>query len=103
MVIGEADGEGKYRDESAFALEKIREGHLRDLGYDVVRWTGREGFGSPGLVMDRIGRALMAGAGDPDRPGRLPVGRGRPRSAPYAAASTARSQWPPTRWNPTAP
>ncbi len=60
MVIGEADGEGKYRDESAFAHEKIREGHLRDLGHDVVRWTGREGFGSPGLVMDRIGRALMA-------------------------------------------
>jgi len=30
------------------------------LGHDVVRWTGREGFGSPGFVMDRIGRALMA-------------------------------------------
>ena len=60
MVIGEADGEGKYRDESAFALEKVREGHLRDIGYDVVRWTGREGFGSPGLVVDRIGRALMS-------------------------------------------
>ena len=60
MVIGEADGEGKYRDASAFAHEKIREGHLRDLGHDVVRWTGREGFGSPGFVMDRLGRALMA-------------------------------------------
>ena len=35
MVIGEADGEGKYRDASAFAHEKIREGHLRDLGHDV--------------------------------------------------------------------
>jgi hypothetical protein len=60
MIIGEADGEGKYRDESAFTREKIREGHLRDLGYDVVRWTGREGFGSPGLVVDRVGRSLVA-------------------------------------------
>jgi hypothetical protein len=60
MVIGEADGEGKYRDASAFAREKIREGHLRDLGYDVVRWTGRERFGSPGLVVDRVGRSLVA-------------------------------------------
>ncbi len=59
MVIGEADGEGKYRDSSAFAQEKIREGHMRDLGYDVVRWTGREGFGSPGLVIDRVSRTLM--------------------------------------------
>ncbi len=59
MVIGEADGEGKYRDESAFAWEKIREGHLRDLGYDVVRWTGREGFSSPGFVTDRVARVLM--------------------------------------------
>jgi very-short-patch-repair endonuclease len=60
MVVAEADGEGKYRDASAFAHEKIREGHLRDLGYEVVRWTGREGFGSPALVMERIRRALLA-------------------------------------------
>lgn len=61
-MIGEADGEGKYRDESAFTREKIREGHLRDLGFEVVRWTGREGFGSPALVVDRITRALLARA-----------------------------------------
>ena len=60
-VIGEADGEGKYRDESAFTREKIREGHLRDLGFEVVRWTGREGFRSPALVVGRITRALLAG------------------------------------------
>ena len=59
-MIGEADGEGKYRDESAFTRERIREGHLRDLGFEVVRWTGREGFGSPALVVDRITLALLA-------------------------------------------
>ena len=41
-VIGEADGEGKYGDPGEFSREKEREGHLRDAGNDVVRWTGRD-------------------------------------------------------------
>ncbi len=65
MVIAEADGEGKYRDASAFAHEKIREGHLRDLGYQVVRWTGREGFGSPTLIVERTRQTLLAQGWDP--------------------------------------
>ena len=65
QVIGEADGEGKYGDASAFAREKIRLGHLRDLGFEVVRWMGREGFGSPALVVDRISRALAARGWEP--------------------------------------
>jgi hypothetical protein len=60
MVVGEADGEGKYRDERAYVDEKIREGHLRDIGYEVVRWAGREGFGSPGLVTERLMRVLTS-------------------------------------------
>jgi hypothetical protein len=60
-VIGEADGEGKYADPAAFAREKEREAALRDLGWSVFRWTGREGFGSPGAVVDRAARALAAG------------------------------------------
>ena len=60
-VIGEADGEGKYADQSAFAREKERESAFRDLGWSVIRWTGREGFGTPGAVVDRARRALAAG------------------------------------------
>jgi hypothetical protein len=59
-LVGEADGEGKYQDSSAFTREKVREGHLRDAGYEVVRWTGREAFSAPHRVMDRIARALVA-------------------------------------------
>ena len=61
MVIGEADGEGKYADQSAFAREKEREAAFRDLGWSVFRWTGREGFGTPAVVVGRARRALAAG------------------------------------------
>jgi very-short-patch-repair endonuclease len=64
-VIGEADGEGKYGDPGEFVREKEREGHLRDAGNDVVRWTGRETFRTPHVVMERIGRALVAGGWTP--------------------------------------
>jgi very-short-patch-repair endonuclease len=64
-VIGEADGEGKYRDPGEFIREKEREGHLRDAGNDVVRWTGREIFRTPHVVIERIMRALVAGGWSP--------------------------------------
>lgn len=64
-VIGEADGEVKYRDPEAFVREKEREGHLRDAGNNVVRWTGREMFRTPHVVMERIMRALVAGGWTP--------------------------------------
>jgi hypothetical protein len=60
-VIGEADGAGKYADASAFVQEKVREGDLADLGYALVRWTGREMSATPQVVVHRIGRALVAG------------------------------------------
>ncbi len=60
-VIGEADGEGKYRDASEYTREKVREGHLRDEGYAIVRWTGREMFATPGSVIARIARWLRSG------------------------------------------
>ena len=59
-VLGEADGEGKYADAAAFAREKEREQLLREAGWAVVRWTGREGFGTPELVDQRVARALEA-------------------------------------------
>ena len=64
-VIGEADGEGKYRDSGEFVREKEREGHLRDAGNDVVRWTGREAFRTPHLFISRLIRALVAGGWTP--------------------------------------
>lgn len=58
QLIGEADGRVKYGDADAIIAEKEREQVLRDLGYRIVRWTGREIIGHPRLVVDRIARAL---------------------------------------------
>lgn len=57
-LIGEADGRVKYGDAGAIIAEKEREQVLRDLGYQIVRWTGREIIGQPQHVIDRIARAL---------------------------------------------
>ncbi len=51
--------------QTEFVREKEREGHLRDAGNDVVRWTGRETFRTPHVVMERIMRALVAGGWTP--------------------------------------
>lgn len=65
-VIGEADGEGKYANASAFAREKEREQLLREDGWTVVRWTGREGFITPDVVDQRVAQALTAAGWRPD-------------------------------------
>ena len=57
-LVGEADGRIKYNDPSAFVREKQREQLLRDRGFRVVRWLGKEIHLTPGLVMARIARAL---------------------------------------------
>lgn len=57
-LIGEADGRVKYGDADAIIAEKEREQVLRDLGFQIVRWTGREIAGQPQLVVGRIARAL---------------------------------------------
>lgn len=57
-LIGEADGAGKYTGPDVILREKEREQLFRDLGYDVVRWLGREITVKPAVVMDRIARAL---------------------------------------------
>ncbi len=59
-LIGEADGAVKYTDPQAYVAEKEREQILRDLGYGIVRWLGREIMLEPAVVMDRIARALEA-------------------------------------------
>ncbi len=59
-LIGEADGAVKYADAAAFVAEKEREQALRDQGYQVVRWLGREIVREPATVIARIARALAA-------------------------------------------
>lgn len=61
-LIGEVDGAIKYRTADDMLSEKRREQALRDAGYDFVRWTGKEIWGSPATVLDRIERALEARA-----------------------------------------
>ena len=59
-LVGEADGEGKYAGSGAYVDEKVREQHLVDAGFVVVRWVGREAFARPSVVVDRIASALVA-------------------------------------------
>jgi very-short-patch-repair endonuclease len=59
-LIGEADGRTKYEDSEASMREKEREQHLRDLDYRMVRWSGKEIYLRPFVVMARVARALAA-------------------------------------------
>lgn len=57
-VIGEADGMGKYKVPEDLARERVREGLLRELGFQVVRWTWAEMRHDPVRVLQRIEAAL---------------------------------------------
>lgn len=57
-LVGEADGAVKYGQADAYVREKEREQVLRDLGYRMVRWLGKEILTRPAVVTDRIARAL---------------------------------------------
>jgi very-short-patch-repair endonuclease len=59
-LVGEADGAVKYDDRDAVVREKEREQVLRDLGFQVVRWLGKEITLRPDLVVARIARALAS-------------------------------------------
>jgi hypothetical protein len=56
-VIGEADGRIKYQRPDDLWREKLREDALRELGYEVVRWTWDEIVNHPEVVVARILRA----------------------------------------------
>ncbi len=64
-VVGEYDGGGKYDGSygvdprTAIEAEKLRHQAFADEGYTVVRWIWKE-LQVPGLVQDRIRRALAA-------------------------------------------
>ena len=57
-LIGEVDGAVKYSDPDAHVREKEREQLLRDLGYRMVRWLGREIRLQPWVVIERVAREL---------------------------------------------
>lgn len=59
-LVGECDGAVKYADASAYVREKEREQALRDQGWRVVRWLAREIMLRPGVVVERVARALGA-------------------------------------------
>ncbi len=58
-TIGEADGLGKYTDQSVLRNEKLREDRLRDMGFEVVRMTWREIQDDPAEVADRVRAAFV--------------------------------------------
>lgn len=57
-LIGEVDGGVKYVDANTQVREKEREQMLRDLGYRMVRWLGREIRFKPWIVLERVAREL---------------------------------------------
>jgi hypothetical protein len=59
-LIGEADGAIKYADQAAIVAEKEREQALRDAGWQIVRWLGKEIMARPQSVVERVARALDA-------------------------------------------
>ncbi|MPY81610.1 MAG: DUF559 domain-containing protein, partial [Actinophytocola sp.] len=63
-TIGEADGAAKYGVKAPDSLfrEKQREDALRDLGYEVVRWTWWDIERAPRRVVERVQRAFRRAA-----------------------------------------
>ena len=61
-VIAEADGGMKYEDPQRAIRQLSRDQRLRDLGYRVVHFTGRELFRNQAAVVERIRKALASTA-----------------------------------------
>ncbi|MFZ2526089.1 MAG: hypothetical protein WAX14_00310, partial [Rhodococcus sp. (in: high G+C Gram-positive bacteria)] len=86
-IVGEFDGMGKYGagDPTSTAetvrREKLREDAIRDLGFEVVRWTWPELFRFD-VVADRFARAVDR-ARHPQPPTTRTAARCRPRGAVY--------------------
>ena len=60
-TIVEFDGMVKYKTDKDLQDQFDRDRVLRDVGYKVVHVTGKELFGNPGLVIERIRRAFASG------------------------------------------
>jgi hypothetical protein len=67
-TLGEFDGKVKYgrlrrpgeEPEDAVFREKVREDRIRDLGFEVVRWTWSD-LKQPQVLADRLQRAFARG------------------------------------------
>jgi very-short-patch-repair endonuclease len=57
-VVGEADGLNKYADADVLRTEKLREEHLSELGYSVVRMTWHQVTREPERTAARVLSAL---------------------------------------------
>jgi len=62
MVIGEADGMGKYGTPEDLHREKLRQELLEQMGYRVIRWGWADMRERPAAVLRRIEAALDARA-----------------------------------------
>jgi hypothetical protein len=89
-VIGEADGWSKYRrpdvagtELEVLRAEKTREDRLRDLGYELVRWTSVDIIRPQSPVTARIQRAVARA-----RPGEV---RGHRRTTASPPTSVVRA------------
>jgi very-short-patch-repair endonuclease len=63
MVIGEADGMGKYVSAEDLHREKRRQEILEQMGYVVIRWGWADMFHRPAAVLRRIQAALATATG----------------------------------------
>lgn len=61
-TVAEADGALKYVEPGALFEEKRREDRLRELGFEVVRYTWDEALRRPELVVARVERAFARAA-----------------------------------------
>jgi hypothetical protein len=61
-TLGEFDGRIKYTDPDVLWAEKLREDRLRDLGWEIVRWTWTEITTAPQVVAGRLFRAFARNA-----------------------------------------
>lgn len=60
-VVGEFDGAGKYTDRRDLVAEKLREDAVRDLGFEVIRWTWAD-LSRFEIVAQRFDRAVARGS-----------------------------------------
>lgn len=58
MVIGEADGRVKYTTKESLYQEKLREDRLRELGFEVIRWSWSDLQEPVAVLKRRISTAL---------------------------------------------
>jgi hypothetical protein len=61
-TLGEFDGRLKYTDPAVLWAEKLREDYLRDLGWELVRWTWQQITTAPQMVAQRLFRAFARSA-----------------------------------------